>query len=275
MKEEKKKSVTRARGGKKSRRQSVRSKRDTVIYRVVFCVLGAVMLFSGYKIVAQLLEYKKGTDTYNRIEAEVIASADAPPPTFVRPTYNLPLEEPTGPAETIPPYVPDASSATRSPHDGTDTPAPLEGETTNDDRPDKPTRTPGGTEPPEQTDAPAQTEPPQTAAPAPTESSNPQELPWLNVDFASLKRINSDVVAWLQGGPSTINLPVVQGSDNDYYLKHMLDGYPNSNGTLFVDYRNNFLQDDITIIYGHKMKNGAMFGHLDYYDRYSYYRNHP
>ena len=270
MKEKKDKNIEAKTGEKKSRRQSTRSKRDTVIYRVIFCVLGAVMLFSGYKIVSQLLEYKKGTDTYQRIEAEVIVTAAVPPSTFVRPTYNLPAEEPTGPAETIPPYTGEWNG-TRSSYD--ETYYVLPGESSGGiDHPSVERPSSG----PEETAAPETAAPvPETAAPAPAEPDGPQDLPWLNIDFAALKRINSDVTAWLQGGPSTINLPVVQGTDNDYYLKHLLDGYPNSNGTLFVDYRNNFLQDDITVIYGHKMKNGAMFGHLDYYDRYAYYRNHP
>ena len=238
---------------------------------VIPCLLIGVMLFSGYKIVSQLLEYKKGNDTYREIESDVVVIADTPPVrTFQRPTYYLPPEEPTGPidpaetvpAETLPPEThPTIADPTRHPGTGSHGSA----EVTPEETPEVSTEEQTTEAPPETTQAP----------PRETTPAQPQELPWLNINFASLKQRNKDVVAWLQGGPSTINLPVVQGQNNEYYLKHLLDGTVNSNGTLFVDYRNNFLKDDVTYIYGHKMKNGSMFGNLDYYDTYSYYRLHP
>ena len=44
------------------------------------------------------------------------------------------------------------------------------------------------------------------------------------VQFDELLKTNGDVIAWIYGANTHINYPVVQGSDNDYYLRHLLDG---------------------------------------------------
>lgn len=102
-----------------------------------------------------------------------------------------------------------------------------------------------------------------------------EEAP-LVVDFDALKKLNSDVVAWLYCPDTHINYPVVQASDNDYYLYRQLDGTWNSNGTLFMDYRcQSNMGDGNTIIYGHHMKSGTMFGDLVYYKEQQFYDSHP
>ena len=44
------------------------------------------------------------------------------------------------------------------------------------------------------------------------------------VQFDELLKTNGDVIAWIYGANTHINYPVVQGSDNDYYLRHLLHG---------------------------------------------------
>ena len=83
----------------------------------------------------------------------------------------------------------------------------------------------------------------------------------IDVDFNILKNTNSDTVAWLFVGGTNVNYPVVQTSDNDFYLNHSFDKKKNSGGWLFMDYRND--KDDYgRNIYGHNMKNSTMFGTL-------------
>lgn len=96
------------------------------------------------------------------------------------------------------------------------------------------------------------------------------------VDFAALQAECADVVAWIYAPDSKLNYPVVQSADNDYYLRRLMNGAYNIGGTIFMDYRNQAdFSDWNTIIYGHKMKNGSMFGSLPYYREQSYYDAHP
>ena len=96
------------------------------------------------------------------------------------------------------------------------------------------------------------------------------------IDFVSLKEINEDVVGWLYLPDTVINYPVVQGEDNSYYLKHLVDGSYNANGSLFVDYHNKMdFSDDNTLIYGHHMDSGKMFATLVKYKNQEFYDAHP
>lgn len=98
----------------------------------------------------------------------------------------------------------------------------------------------------------------------------------ITVDFDALHALNDDVVAWIYCPDTKINYPVLQASNNDYYLYRLLDGTVNDNGSIFMDYRNDskFL-DGNTMIYGHHMQSGAMFADLMNYKKQSYYEEHP
>ena len=81
--------------------------------------------------------------------------------------------------------------------------------------------------------------------------------------FKSLKKINKETKAYLIVKNTEISYPVVQHSDNNYYLKYDFYKKKTSMGWIFMDYRNNTSSfDDNTIIYGHSMLNGTMFGTL-------------
>lgn len=83
------------------------------------------------------------------------------------------------------------------------------------------------------------------------------------VDFDSLKKINSDLVGWLLIDSLGISYPVVQTDNNDYYLHKTFEKKDNFAGCLFIEYQNHSdFSDNNTIIYGHNMKNGSMFGKL-------------
>ena len=106
------------------------------------------------------------------------------------------------------------------------------------------------------------------------DNDNINEMP-IEVNFEVLKQKNSDIVGWIYLENSPINFPVVQGKDNDYYLRRLIDGTYNSAGTIFMDYRNDKNMNDWnTIIYGHNMKNSTMFGTLLNYKEQSYYDEH-
>lgn len=104
----------------------------------------------------------------------------------------------------------------------------------------------------------------------------PTETAPIEVNFDVLLEKNEDIIGWLYSEDTPINLPIVQSTDNDYYLRRLIDGAWNSSGTLFADYRNTGdFSDNNTIIYGHNMKNKEMFGTLTYYKEQSYFNEHP
>ena len=84
-----------------------------------------------------------------------------------------------------------------------------------------------------------------------------------------------DGVGWLQIPDANIDYPVVHTSNNWYYLNHNAYGDYQYNGSLFMDYRNNVdLNDFITLIYGHNMKDFQLFANLDWYTDKDFFDNH-
>lgn len=83
-------------------------------------------------------------------------------------------------------------------------------------------------------------------------------------------------VMWIQSNGTPIDYPVMQGTDNSFYLYHLPDGSANGVGSIFMDYQNNQgLLDDNTILYGHHMQNGSMFASIDNYKDQTYFERHP
>ena len=85
-----------------------------------------------------------------------------------------------------------------------------------------------------------------------------------NTELASLLTVNEDVVGKLVVNNTNVDYPVVQASDNDYYLTHNINKEKNANGWIYLDFRNDAMNlDKNNIIYGHNMYySGVMFGTL-------------
>ena len=99
-----------------------------------------------------------------------------------------------------------------------------------------------------------------------TRNYNRSDFPDIVVDHDSLKGINGSYVCWLYAPGAEINHPVVQGTDNEFYLHHTFEMNKNSAGCVFMDYEvDPMLTSWNTFFYGHNMKNGTMFGHLKNY----------
>lgn len=100
--------------------------------------------------------------------------------------------------------------------------------------------------------------------------------PMLLVDFNELEETNPDIVAWIDFPGQSISYPVVQGEDNSKYLRLSFRGSSSSSGAIFMDYRNNgLMKDGNTIIYGHNMRDGSMFGLLKHYQEKDHYDEFP
>lgn len=96
-------------------------------------------------------------------------------------------------------------------------------------------------------------------------------VPFMNVNFEQLLAKNPDTVGWIKIDGTKVNYPVVQASDNDYYLHHAFNKSANAGGWIFADYRVDFENfGKNTIIYGHNMNNKTMFGSVPHmlYDSY-------
>lgn len=104
------------------------------------------------------------------------------------------------------------------------------------------------------------------------------KLPATQVDFAALAAQNSDTVAWINIPGAGISLPVVQGENNDTYLRRNFYGESSISGTLFLDYANSpDFSDGNSIIYGHNMFDGSttMFSGLPRYTDPSFWQENP
>lgn len=81
------------------------------------------------------------------------------------------------------------------------------------------------------------------------------------VDWSKLTKSGKDIVAWINIPAMEIAYPVVQGDDNEFYLHHLPNGEYKNAGSLFMEAANApDLTDINTVIYGHNMDNGSMFG---------------
>ena len=95
-------------------------------------------------------------------------------------------------------------------------------------------------------------------------------------ELAGLYADNPDLVGILEVVGTDINYPVMQTiNDPEYYLRRDFYGDESTAGTLFVDYRCDIVNPTTnTIIYGHNMRSGAMFGGLKRYLKQDYYQSH-
>ncbi|NBK96984.1 MAG: class B sortase [Erysipelotrichia bacterium] len=106
--------------------------------------------------------------------------------------------------------------------------------------------------------------------------SNEKGLENFSVDFDKLKKLNQDIVAWIVVKDTEISYPVVQGSDNDYYLTHTFEKKNNYAGAIFMDYTASpDFSDQNTFIYGHNVYHGTMFAELANYMDQAFFNAHP
>lgn len=96
------------------------------------------------------------------------------------------------------------------------------------------------------------------------------------INLEALREKSPDVVGWLFVPNTRINYPIVQGTDNQYYLNYTWDNRKSTAGAIFVESTNNpNFSDFRTIIYGHNMADSSMFGSLHRYDSKDYRDKYP
>lgn len=114
-----------------------------------------------------------------------------------------------------------------------------------------------------------------TIKPASALNEAEEYFPNVSVDFKTLKSKNADVVGWLWIGETNINFPLLKGEDNRKYLNLSYDLQQTNSGSIFMDFRNStdFISGN-TVIYGHNMNSGGMFGELDKFEELEYLKQH-
>lgn len=91
-----------------------------------------------------------------------------------------------------------------------------------------------------------------------------------------LQKENTDIVGWLEIEGTNINYPVLQGSDNEYYMNHNYKKEKSRSGSIFLtnDYDWTIPSTNL-LIYGHNLGNGTMFQELLKYTNENFYKEHP
>ena len=96
------------------------------------------------------------------------------------------------------------------------------------------------------------------------------------VDFKALRRENENIIGWIYIEDTNISFPILKGKTNKQYLFQSYKKEYLTAGSIFIDYRcGGDFSDKNTVIYGHNMHNGSMFGSLKKYKDDEYKNEHP
>ena len=101
-------------------------------------------------------------------------------------------------------------------------------------------------------------------------------IPEVLDEYKNLYNSNKRLIGWLKIDDTKIDYPVMQTTNNEYFLNHNFNQQSDRNGALFLDKDCDVLEPSTNlIIYGHHMKSGNMFGTLDKYSSEEFYKEHP
>lgn len=96
------------------------------------------------------------------------------------------------------------------------------------------------------------------------------------INLAALQAVNPDVVGWIRIPESKVDYPIVQGTDNEYYLKVTWDAKRYAMGSIVLECTNRRDMTQFhTILYGHNMNDGSMFASVRKYAWEEYWKEHP
>ncbi len=115
--------------------------------------------------------------------------------------------------------------------------------------------------------------------PTSTNSTVSTVLPANPINFKEIQEKNPDVCAWIQiPGIDIIDYPIMQSAveaDDNYYLDHDINGAQKRAGSIYIQKLNhNDFSDPNTLIYGHNMLNGTMFGQLKKFRNRAFFEEH-
>lgn len=105
-----------------------------------------------------------------------------------------------------------------------------------------------------------------------SQNSEPTQNP-----LAPCEEVNDDTVGWIYIPDTNIDLPIVQGTDNDFYLHNGIDrAYNYELGCPFLDYRciGDFSGFN-SIVYAHHMTKRRMFADISLFKDENFMYSHP
>ncbi len=116
---------------------------------------------------------------------------------------------------------------------------------------------------------------PSVSAPSPSSSASPEvQYEDIPVDFAFLQAQHPDIIGWITVGGTSINDVIAQSEEDDFYLRHDLDGNYSVPGTYYInkEHKKDFSTNG-TVIYGHHLTDGSRFSDLEKYDDEEFLKN--
>ena len=100
-------------------------------------------------------------------------------------------------------------------------------------------------------------------------------VPDILEEYKTLYSLNKKLIGWIKIDDTYIDYPVLQTSNNEYYMNHNFDQEEDKNGSIFLDTNCSILPRSTNlIIYGHHMRSGRMFGQLNKYSSEDFYEEH-
>lgn len=103
-----------------------------------------------------------------------------------------------------------------------------------------------------------------SAAASTASSSTPAPPPEPKLSFEEIKKINSDIVGWINFPRMGIDYPVLQSAKDEpeYYLKRNYKKNYSDHGSIFLNSHSDIASSKNLILYGHSMNDGSMFAPL-------------
>ncbi len=94
------------------------------------------------------------------------------------------------------------------------------------------------------------------------------------VDFRKLKKANKHIYAWISIPQANVDYPILRHPDNNgFYLNRSVNKQWSVYGSIFTEnYNKKDFSDFNTLIYGHNMRNGSMFGSLKKFRDASFFK---
>ena len=114
---------------------------------------------------------------------------------------------------------------------------------------------------------------PPTEAPTEPPTEAPDFIYNMGIDLgtvASYHASNPDVIGWVRIPDTAVNYPIVQSTDNDFYVHNDWTGSYSFSGSIFADWRCNLDSTDNCLLYGHNMASGSMFSAIKNYTVYDW-----